>query len=70
MKPQTKNKDSERDFSSDSHYDRVANETPFVGDDKQTFQFEDIFTAAEIQTKKDLAGTSVIVSEVALHQIK
>ena len=41
--------DSETDFSSDSDYD---NEIVFVDDILQPFQFEPIFTAAEIQAKK------------------
>ena len=50
--------DSETDFSSDSDYYEFANEIHFVGDILQPFQFEPIFTAAEIQAKKDIAGTS------------
>ena len=41
--------DSETDFSSDSDYNEVANEILFVGNILQPFQFETIFTAAEIQ---------------------
>ena len=53
--------DSETDFSSDSDYNEFANEIQFVGDILQPFQFEPIFTAAEIQAKNNLATTSVIV---------
>ena len=49
---------SETDFSSDSDYNEFANEMPTVGDILQLFQFEPVFTAAEIQAKKDLTGTS------------
>ena len=44
-----------RDFSSDSDYNE------FVSDILQPIQFEPVFTAAEIQTKKDLVATSAIV---------
>ena len=44
--------DSERDFSSNSDYDEFANEIPFVGDILQLFQFEPVFTAAEIRDEK------------------
>ena len=53
-----KKKDSETDFSSDSNYVEFANEITYVGNIMQPFQFEPIFTTAEIQQKKDLAGTS------------
>ena len=43
------NMDSETDFSSNSDYDELANEILFVGDIVQPFQFEPVFTAAEIQ---------------------
>ena len=46
--------DSETDFSSDSNYDEYASEILFVGDILQPFQFETIFTAAEIQGRKEL----------------
>ena len=36
-------------------YNEFTNEIPFVGD---ILQLEPIFTAAEIQAKKDLAGNS------------
>ena len=48
---------SKTDFSSDSDY-QFANEIPFVGDILQPFQFEPVFTVAEIPAKKDIAGTS------------
>ena len=44
--------DWERDFSSNSDYNKFANETLLVGNILQVFQFEPIFTAAEIQAKK------------------
>ena len=44
--------DSERDFSSESDYDVFGNEKLFVGNIMQPFQFEPIFTAAEIKTTK------------------
>ena len=44
--------DSETDFSTDSDIDE------FVGDILQPFQFKLVFTAAEIQAKHILAGTS------------
>ena len=50
--------DSETDFSGDSDYDEFANEIPFVSDILQPFQFELVFTAAELQANKDLSGTS------------
>ena len=50
--------DWETDFSTDSVYDESANEILFVGNILQPFQFETIFTAAEIQAKKDLIGTT------------
>ena len=43
---------SETDLSSDSNYDMFADEIPFMGNIMQLFQFESIFTAAEIQAKK------------------
>ena len=43
--------DPETYFSSDSDYYEFANELHFVGDILQPFQFETIFTAAEIQAK-------------------
>ena len=46
--------DSETDFVSESEYD----ETTFVGDIRQPFQFEIVFIAAKYMLKKDLAGTS------------
>ena len=58
--------DSETNFSSESDYDEFVNEIPFVGDILQLFQFELVFTAAEIQAKEDLAGTSVIVFDLIL----
>ena len=51
---------SKTDFSSDSDY-QLANEIPFVGDILQPFQFEPIFTAAEIQAKMDVVGTIATV---------
>ena len=48
--------DQDTYFSSDSDYDEFANEIPFVDDVLQSFQFEPVFIAAEIQ-----AGTSAIV---------
>ena len=50
--------DSETEVSSDSDYDAFANEIPFVGNILQTFQFEPVYTATELQAKEDLAGTS------------
>ena len=47
--------DSDTDFSSDSDYSEFDNELLFVGDILQLFQFEPVSTAAEIQTKKDMA---------------
>ena len=44
--------DSETYFSSDSDCDELANEILFVGDILQPFQFEPVFTAAEIKLKK------------------
>ena len=44
--------DSETDFPSDSDDDEFANEIPFIGNIMQPFQFEPVFTAAEIQAKK------------------
>ena len=44
--------DSETDFFSDSDCDEFANETPFVRNILQPFQFKPIFTAAEIHIKK------------------
>ena len=43
--------DSETDFSSDSDYDEFANEISFESNILQPFQFEPVFTAAEIQAK-------------------
>ena len=60
-KKKKKKKDSETNFSSDSDCDEFANEIQFVGDILQPFQFELVFTAAELQAKKDIACTSVIV---------
>ena len=57
MQPNTKT-DSETDFSSDSDYDEFANEILFMGNIRQLFQFEPVFTVAEIQVKQDLVGTS------------
>ena len=48
----------QRDFSSDKNYDEFANETLFVGGILKPFQLEPVFTVAEIQSKKDLAGTN------------
>ena len=42
MNPHTKNSD----------YDEYANQILFVGNIMQPFQFEPVFTAAEIQAKK------------------
>ena len=39
------------DFSSKSDYIDSVNEISFVGDIRQLFQFELVFTAAEIQAK-------------------
>ena len=44
--------DSETDFSNNSNYDEFANEISFVSDILQPYQFEPVFTAAEIQAKK------------------
>ena len=44
--------DSKTDFSLDSDYDEFPNEILFVGDILQLFQFEPVFTAAEIQAKR------------------
>ena len=52
--------DSEIIFFTDSNYDEFANEILFVGDIFQRFQFESVFTAAEIQAKNDFAGTSAL----------
>ena len=60
--------DSETDFSSDSDCDEFANEIPLVGDIRQSFQFEAVFKAAEIQTKNDLAGTSGVFDLLLLHR--
>ena len=57
MQPNTKT-DSETDFFSDSDYDEFANEILFMGNIRQLFQFEPVFTVAEIQVKQDLVGTS------------
>ena len=46
-----KNVESETDFSSDSDYDEFANEISFESNILQPFQFEPVFTAAEIQAK-------------------
>ena len=35
-----------------SDYDEFATEIPFVGNILQPYNFEPVFTAAEIQTKK------------------
>ena len=43
-----KKMDSETDFSSDSDYNEFAHEILFVGDILLPFQFEPVFTAAEI----------------------
>ena len=43
--------DSDTDFSSDNDYNEFGNQIAFVGNIS-------VFTAAEIQAKKDLAGTS------------
>ena len=40
--------DSETDFPSDSDYDEVANDIPFMGNILQQFQFEPVFTVAEL----------------------
>ena len=45
----------------------LLNEILFVSNILQLFQFEPIFTAAEIQAKKDLAGTSALVFDNLLH---
>ena len=58
MKPYKTKLDSERDFSNDSNYNEFIDEIQLVGNILHPFQFEAIFTAAEIQAKKDLAGTS------------
>ena len=58
---------SETDFSSDSDYDEFANEIPFVGNIMKPLQFEPIFTAAEIQAEKDLAGTSAELDALPAH---
>ena len=50
--------DSETDISSDSDYDKFGNKIIFVGDILQLFPFEPLFTAAEIQNNKDVAGTN------------
>ena len=39
-------------------YNEFANETPFENNMLQLFQFQPVFTAAEIQAKRDVAGTS------------
>ena len=44
---------SERDIFSDSDYNEFANEIQFVCNNLQPFQFEPVFTAAEIQAKKN-----------------
>ena len=46
------NMDSQKEFSSESDYDEFANEIPFVSNILRPFQFEPVFTAAEIQAKK------------------
>ena len=51
LKKRRKRKNSDTDFSSDSDYDEFSNEITFVSDILQTFQFEPVFTAAEIQAK-------------------
>ena len=43
-----KKKDSETDFSSDSDYDEMANEIPFLSNILHPFQFEPVLTAAEL----------------------
>ena len=40
---------STTDFSSDHDYEEFANEIPLMGDILQSFQFEPVFTATEIQ---------------------
>ena len=57
------------DFTSISDYDKFTNEIPIVGDILQPFQFELIFTSAEIQAKNYLAGTSAIVFDWLLYHI-
>ena len=54
--------DSETDFSSDSDYDEFAYEILFVGDILQPFQFKSVFTAAEIQSIKDLGKAAVPIA--------
>ena len=39
------------DFSSERDYNEFLNEILFVGNTMQPFQFEPVFTAAEIQAK-------------------
>ena len=52
--------DSDTDYSSNSDYDEFSNEITFVSNILQSFEVELSFTAAEIQTQKDLAGTTAI----------
>ena len=53
-KPHTKNVFRDQIFLA-TDYNEFTNEIPFVGD---ILKLEPIFTAAEIQANKDLAGTS------------
>ena len=55
MKPHKKTV-SETDFSRDSDYDELVNKILLVGDILQPFQYELVFTAAEIQAKEILIG--------------
>ena len=63
-----KKMNSETDFSSDRNYAEFANEIPFVGEILQPFLFEPILTAAAIQAKKDLRGTSVVFDRLLRHR--
>ena len=59
---------SETDFFCDNDYDEFINEIQFVDDILQPFQFEPVFTAAEIQSKNDLAGTSAVFDRLLRHR--